>query len=76
MCIRDRRSAWDTREHGLLPIRGYGESGRVRDSVRRAADEFLQRLPAEDRKTVTVTEVPARRGPAVVDRDVTAGGAW
>jgi WD40 repeat protein len=45
------RNTWDKRENGRLTIRGYEESGRVRDSVRRTADEVLHRLPAEDRKT-------------------------
>jgi WD40 repeat protein len=45
------RNTWDRRENGRLTIRGYEESGRVRDSVRRTADEVLQRLSAEDRKT-------------------------
>lgn len=45
------RNTWDRREDGRLTIRGYEESGRVRDSVRRTADEVLGRLPAEDRKT-------------------------
>lgn len=45
------RNTWDRRENGRLTIRGYEASGRVRDSVRRTADEVLQRLPAEDRKT-------------------------
>ncbi|GAA2080691.1 hypothetical protein GCM10009780_17780 [Actinomadura alba] len=45
------RNTWDRRENGRLTIRGYEESGRVRDSVRRTADEVLQRLPGQDRKT-------------------------
>ncbi|HEX2314745.1 MAG TPA: hypothetical protein VHJ17_13470 [Thermomonospora sp.] len=45
------RNTWDRREDGRLTVRGYEESGRVRDSVRRTADEVLQRLPAEDRRT-------------------------
>ena len=45
------RNTWDRREDGRLTIRGYEESGRVRDSVRRTADEVLGRLTAEDRKT-------------------------
>ncbi len=44
------RNTWDRREDGRLTIRGYEESGRVRDSVRRTADEVLGGLPAEDRK--------------------------
>jgi WD40 repeat protein len=45
------RNTWEKRSDGRLTIRGYEESGRVRDSVRRTADEVLGRLPAEDRKT-------------------------
>ncbi|MEV0351200.1 WD40 repeat domain-containing protein [Nonomuraea sp. NPDC050680] len=45
------RNTWERREHGRLTVRGYEESGRVRDSVRRTADEILDRLSAEDRKT-------------------------
>lgn len=45
------RNTWERREHGRLTVRGYEESGRVRDSVRRTADEILERLSAEDRKT-------------------------
>ncbi|GGQ21128.1 hypothetical protein BKA00_001140 [Actinomadura coerulea] len=41
---------WERRENGRLTIRGYEESGRVRDSVRRTADEVLAGLPPEDRK--------------------------
>ncbi|MFC5748429.1 NACHT and WD repeat domain-containing protein [Actinomadura rugatobispora] len=44
-------NTWERREDGRLTVRGYEESGRVRDSVRRTADEVLGRLPAEDRKT-------------------------
>ncbi|MFG1687160.1 NACHT and WD repeat domain-containing protein [Nonomuraea sp. NPDC049269] len=44
------RNTWGRREKGRLTVRGYEESGRVRDSVRRTADEVLERLPAEDRK--------------------------
>ncbi|MFD1544273.1 ATP-binding protein, partial [Nonomuraea guangzhouensis] len=44
------RNTWERREDGRLTVRGYEESGRVRDSVRRTADEVLGRLPAEDRK--------------------------
>ena len=43
-------STWERRENGRLTIRGYEESGRVRDSVRRTADEVLAGLPPEDRK--------------------------
>ncbi|MEV6157336.1 WD40 repeat domain-containing protein [Nonomuraea sp. NPDC052129] len=45
------RNTWERREHGRLTVRGYEESGRVRDSVQRTADEILDRLSAEDRKT-------------------------
>ncbi|HUR01159.1 MAG TPA: ATP-binding protein, partial [Nonomuraea sp.] len=45
------RNTWERREDGRLTVRGYEESGRVRDSVRRTADKVLGRLPAEDRKT-------------------------
>ncbi|MEU6720172.1 WD40 repeat domain-containing protein [Nonomuraea sp. NPDC046802] len=45
------RNTWERREDGRLTIRGYEESGRVRDSVRRAADAVLDRLPPDDRKT-------------------------
>ncbi|MFI0452037.1 NACHT and WD repeat domain-containing protein [Actinomadura sp. 6N118] len=44
------RNTWHKRENGRLTIRSYEEAGQVRDSVRRTADEVLQRLPAEDRK--------------------------
>ncbi|TDB89416.1 WD40 repeat domain-containing protein [Actinomadura sp. KC216] len=44
------RNTWDRREGARLTIRGYEESGRVRDSVRRTADDALQGLPAADRK--------------------------
>jgi len=44
-------NTWERREKRLLTIRGYEESGRVRDSVRRTADAILGRMPAEDRKT-------------------------
>lgn len=44
------RNTWDKRENGTLTVRGYEESGGVRDSVRRTADEVLARLPPEDRK--------------------------
>ncbi|MFA1538240.1 nSTAND1 domain-containing NTPase [Actinomadura monticuli] len=46
------RNTWERREDGRLTVRGYEESGRVQDSVRRTADEILERLPAGDRKTV------------------------
>jgi WD40 repeat protein len=69
------RNTWDRREDGRLTIRGYEESGRVRDSVRRTADEVLARLTPQDRKTalklfrrmtlITVGGRPARR-PATV----------
>ncbi|MGH3241578.1 MAG: ATP-binding protein, partial [Spirillospora sp.] len=44
------RNTWDRREDGRLTVRGYEESGRVRDSVRKTADEVLQGLPPRDRK--------------------------
>ncbi|TDE57225.1 hypothetical protein E1295_08880 [Nonomuraea mesophila] len=44
------RNTWERREKGTLTIRGYEDSGRVRDSVRRTADEALTGLAAEDRK--------------------------
>ncbi|MGI5272403.1 NACHT and WD repeat domain-containing protein [Nonomuraea sp. CA-218870] len=44
------RNTWERREGGTLTVRGYEESGRVRDSVRRTADEALAELPAQDRK--------------------------
>lgn len=44
-------NTWDRREGDTLTIRGYEESGGVRDSVRRTADEVLGGLPPEDRKT-------------------------
>ncbi|MEU7853117.1 WD40 repeat domain-containing protein [Nonomuraea sp. NPDC049141] len=43
-------NTWERREEGRLTVRGYEESGRVRDSVQRTADEALGRLSAEDRK--------------------------
>ncbi|MFI7702138.1 AAA family ATPase [Nonomuraea sp. NPDC049480] len=43
-------NTWERRENGRLTIRGYEDSGRVRDSVRRTADEVLGRLAPEDRK--------------------------
>jgi WD40 repeat protein len=45
------RNTWDRRENGRLTLRGYEESGRVRDAVQHTADEVFQRLPAEDRMT-------------------------
>ncbi|MEV0196024.1 AAA family ATPase [Nonomuraea sp. NPDC050691] len=45
------RNTWERREKGTLTVRGYEESGRVRDSVRRTADEVLGRLSPEDRKS-------------------------
>ncbi|GLW62540.1 hypothetical protein Arub01_07840 [Actinomadura rubrobrunea] len=45
------RNLWHRREDGRLTVRGYEESGRVRDSVRRTADEVLDGLTAEERKT-------------------------
>ncbi|NJP92377.1 hypothetical protein HCN51_23390 [Nonomuraea sp. FMUSA5-5] len=44
------RNTWERRADGTLTLRGYEESGGVRDSVRRTADEVLERLPPEDRK--------------------------
>ncbi|MGW0807907.1 nSTAND1 domain-containing NTPase [Nonomuraea sp. NPDC002799] len=44
------RNTWERRRDATLTVRGYEESGRVRDSVRRTADEVLARLPPEDRK--------------------------
>ncbi|GAB2848599.1 hypothetical protein GCM10027176_60100 [Actinoallomurus bryophytorum] len=44
-------NTWERREKRLLTIRGFEESGRVRDSVRRTADAILEGMPAEDRKT-------------------------
>ncbi|MEV1000943.1 AAA family ATPase [Nonomuraea sp. NPDC050202] len=44
------RNTWERRTNGTLTLHGYEESGRVRDSVRRTADEVLGRLPPEDRK--------------------------
>ncbi|GAA3607635.1 hypothetical protein GCM10022419_110680 [Nonomuraea rosea] len=43
-------NTWERREDGRLTIRGYEDSGQVRDSVRRTADELLDRMPPEDRK--------------------------
>ncbi|TDC57179.1 hypothetical protein E1281_05955 [Actinomadura sp. KC345] len=45
------RNTWERREDGRLTVRGYEESGRVHDSVRRTADEVLDRLAPEERKT-------------------------
>ncbi|WP_121432521.1 WD40 repeat domain-containing protein [Actinomadura pelletieri] len=44
-------NTWERRENGRLTLRGYEESGRVRDAVRRTADEVLDRLPPRDRTT-------------------------
>ncbi|WP_342775003.1 WD40 repeat domain-containing protein [Nonomuraea diastatica] len=44
------RNTWERRENDTLTVRGYEDSGRVRDSVRRTADEALAGLPPEDRK--------------------------
>ncbi|RFS87329.1 hypothetical protein D0T12_03595 [Actinomadura spongiicola] len=44
-------NTWERRENGRLTLRGYEESGRVRDAVRRTADEVLDRLRPEDRTT-------------------------
>ncbi|MET8862726.1 AAA family ATPase [Nonomuraea sp. NPDC004580] len=44
------RNTWERRTDGTLTLRGYEESGRVRDSVRRTADEVLGRLSPQDRK--------------------------
>ncbi|WP_243716688.1 AAA family ATPase [Actinomadura darangshiensis] len=44
-------NTWERRADGTLTVRGYEESGRVRESVQRTADEVLGRLSAEDRKT-------------------------
>ncbi|MEW9553636.1 AAA family ATPase [Nonomuraea sp. NPDC050783] len=43
-------NTWERREGGRLTIRGYEESGQVRASVQRTADEVLGRLPPDDRK--------------------------
>ncbi|MEW2359772.1 hypothetical protein [Spirillospora sp. NPDC029432] len=45
------RSTWDRREDGRLTVRGYEESGGVRDAVRRTADDVLETLAPDDRKT-------------------------
>ncbi|MBC6460662.1 WD40 repeat domain-containing protein [Actinomadura sp. HBU206391] len=70
-------NTWERRENGRLTVRGYEESGRVRDSVRRTADEVLERLPPEDRKTalrlfrrmtvITVGGRVARRGATLTE---------
>jgi len=44
-------NTWDRRENGRLTVRGYEESGGVRDSVQRTADEVLAQLRPEDRRT-------------------------
>jgi WD40 repeat protein len=44
------RNTWDRREDDRLTVRGYEESGRVRDAVQHTADEVFQGLSAEDRK--------------------------
>lgn len=46
------RNTWERREDGRLTVRGYEESGGVRDSVRRTADGVLEGMAAEDRRTV------------------------
>ncbi|WP_242380448.1 nSTAND1 domain-containing NTPase [Actinomadura luzonensis] len=43
-------NTWERRADGRLTIRGYEESGQVRASVRRTADEVLDRLSPGDRK--------------------------
>ncbi|MFI0408268.1 hypothetical protein [Actinomadura sp. 3N508] len=45
------RNTWDRREDGRLTVRGYEESGRVRDAVRRTAEDVLETLAPGDRKT-------------------------
>ena len=46
-------------------------------TVKRAAvAPKATRVAPVNREPVSVTTVPPRTGPAVVDRDVTAGGAW
>ncbi|MFI0482846.1 hypothetical protein [Actinomadura sp. 9N215] len=45
------RNTWERREDGRLTIRGYEESGRVRDAVRRTANGVLENLSPDDRKT-------------------------
>jgi WD40 repeat protein len=44
------RNTWDRRVDGRLTVRGYEESGRVRDAVQHTADEVFQRLSTADRK--------------------------
>lgn len=44
------RNTWERREKDTLTVRGYEDSGRVRDSVRRTADEVLDALQPDDRK--------------------------
>ncbi|MGW0064890.1 nSTAND1 domain-containing NTPase [Streptosporangium sandarakinum] len=71
------RNTWERRTDGTLTLRGYEESGRVRDSVRRTADEVLERLTAEDRKAalrifrrltlITAGGQVARRGARLAD---------
>lgn len=46
------RNIWERRDNGLLTVRGYEESGQVRDSVRRTAGEVFGQLSAVDRKIV------------------------
>ncbi|MFI6743845.1 NACHT and WD repeat domain-containing protein [Nonomuraea sp. NPDC050451] len=43
-------NTWERREDGRLTIRGYEDSGHVRASVQRTADEVLDRLSPDDRK--------------------------
>ncbi|MGN9845175.1 NACHT and WD repeat domain-containing protein [Nonomuraea sp. H19] len=43
-------NTWERREDGRLTIRGYEDSGQVRFSVQRTADELLDRLSPADRK--------------------------
>ncbi|MFG6194348.1 NACHT and WD repeat domain-containing protein [Nonomuraea sp. JJY05] len=43
-------NTWERREDGRLTIRGYEDSGQVRASVQRTADEVLDRLSPDDRK--------------------------
>jgi WD40 repeat protein len=45
------RNTWQRRQNGRLTIRGYEESGRVRDAVHNTAEEVFQGLSAEDRMT-------------------------
>ena len=45
------RNTWERREGGRLTVRGYEESGGVRDSVRRTADAVLDGLPSGERTT-------------------------